>query len=88
MSGGRVSKGTRVALITEFHRVTAHKQEIHKPVSCGWRSFNEGGTTILQLDTYGSDERKMLNKVSQSMQLDRVGAAMLLKLIRETFPGL
>ncbi|WP_197521979.1 hypothetical protein [Mycobacterium gordonae] len=41
--------------------------------------------TILQLDTYGSDERQIPNKVSQSFQFDREGAAVLLRLIRDVF---
>ncbi|WP_445166993.1 hypothetical protein ACTXG7_24720 [Mycolicibacterium sp. Dal123E01] len=77
-----------MALIREFHNVVSDRQDVHKPVSCGWRTFHAGGDTILQLDTYGSDQRKIANKVSQTIQLDRDGAVFLLNLIREAFPGL
>ncbi len=77
-----------MALIGEFHHVTSDKSALHKPVSCGWRAFHAGDMKILQLDTYGSDTRQIPNKVSQSIQLDREGAAELLKLIRDTFPGI
>lgn len=43
---------------------------------------------ILQLDTYGSQDRQTPDKVSQSFQIDREGAATLLKLIQDAFPGL
>ncbi len=77
-----------MALIGEFHHVTSDKSALHKPVSCGWRTFHAGDAKILQLDTYGSDTRQIPNKVSQSIQLDRAGAAELVKLIRATFPEL
>lgn len=77
-----------MAFVGEFQRVFSDRNGMHKPVLCGWRTFNADGRTILQLDTYGSDERQIPNKVSQSLQLDRDGAAILLQLIRETFSGL
>ena len=77
-----------MALISGFDEVKSDRQEVHRPVSCGWRAFNTDEKTILQLDTYGSDQRKILNKVSQSIQLDRAAAATLVRLIRDTFPGL
>ena len=77
-----------MALIGEFYEVNSDKTALHKPVSCGWRVFNAGDVKVLQLDTYGSDTRQIPNKVSQSIQLDRAGAAQLLRLIRSTFPGL
>lgn len=77
-----------MALIREFQRIGSDKTKIHQPVSCGWRAFHVGDEKILQLDTYGSDTRKIPNKVSQSIQLDRDSAALLIGLIRDTFPGL
>lgn len=77
-----------MALIRDFNHVESDKSVLHGPVSCGWRSFDVGDVTILQLDTYGSSMRKIPNKISQSIQLDREAAADLLTLIRETFPGL
>lgn len=77
-----------MALIRSFDEVASDKDGLHKPVSCGWHVFSSDGKTILQLDTYGSDERKFPNKVSQTIQLDRDGAAALLKLIRDAFPGI
>jgi hypothetical protein len=77
-----------MAMILEFHQVISGKSILHGPVSCGWRAFEVGGTRILQLDTYGSNTRQIPNKVSQSIQLDRSGAAQLLDLIRNTFPGI
>ncbi len=77
-----------MAFVSEFQQVESDKNGRHKPVLCGWRAFDADGETILQLDTYGSAERQIPNKVSQSLQLDREGAAALLELIRGTFVGL
>lgn len=77
-----------MALIVEFHQIASDRNSIHKPVGCGWRVFNVDRRTILQLDTYGSDERQIPNKVSQSIQLDPAGAVTLMKLLRDTFGDL
>ncbi|MBY0287290.1 MAG: hypothetical protein K2X52_09080 [Mycobacteriaceae bacterium] len=74
-----------MALIHRFEQVASDKNALHRPVTCGWRSFNTDGGVILQLDTYGSAERQLPNKISQSIQLDREGAKILLGLIRDTF---
>jgi hypothetical protein len=81
-------RGRLDALISKFQQVDSDRNGVHKPVLCGWRRFNADGQIFLQFDTYGSDERQIPNKVSQSIQLDREAAASLLKLIRDTFGGL
>lgn len=77
-----------MALIAEFLEAHTDRASIHGPVQCGWRVFESGGVTILQLDTYGSDQRKIPDKVSQTIQLNREGAQVLLSLIRRAFPDL
>ena len=71
-----------MALVGEFQHVKSDRNGVHKPVLCGWRTFDADGQRILQLDTYGSDDRQIPNKVSQSLQLNRESAAILLDLIR------
>lgn len=77
-----------MALIASFEPITADRQTIHGPVECGWRSFTSAGRKVLQLDTYGSAERKLKGKVSQSIQLDEDGARRLRRIIDATFPGI
>ncbi|ORA38210.1 hypothetical protein BST13_06390 [Mycobacterium aquaticum] len=74
-----------MALIANFEPVVSEKNSLHRPVSCGFRSFDHAGNKILQLDTYGTVDRQMPNKISQSIQIDRKGAEALICLIRETF---
>ncbi len=77
-----------MALVTEFHHVPTDRQSIHKPVTCGWKVFEEEGQRILQLDTYGSADGVIPGKGSQSLQFDRAAAEELLALIERAFPGL
>lgn len=77
-----------MALIKEFQTVTSDTQRLHGPVTCGYRTFTVDGQRILQLDTYGSAERQILDKISQSVQLDVDSARELLKIIEESFPDL
>lgn len=75
-----------VALIKEFVRTDKGRQSIHGGVECGYSDFQDARSgTILQLDTYGSAERKLQGKVSQSLQLDRAAAKELVVIIRSTF---
>ncbi|MGW4273794.1 hypothetical protein ACWEGQ_15840 [Streptomyces seoulensis] len=77
-----------MALIKEFQTVTSDTQRLHGPVTCGYRTFTVDGQRVLQLDTYGSTERQILDKISQSVQLDVDSARELLKIIEESFPDL
>jgi hypothetical protein len=77
-----------MALISQFRAVSADRSSVHKPVTCGWRIVRVDGSVLLQLDTYGSDDREIPDKVSQSIQLDRAAAQELMGLIRQAFPGL
>ncbi|MFC7985268.1 hypothetical protein [Streptomyces sp. NPDC057336] len=77
-----------MALIQEFQSVPSDSQRVHGPVTCGYRSFTVEGRRILQLDTYGSTERQIQGKISQSIQLDADAARDLLKLITDSFPDL
>jgi hypothetical protein len=77
-----------MALIKEFQSVSSDAQKLHGPVTCGYRTFTVNGRRVLQLDTYGSPDRKILDKISQSIQLDGDSARELLKIIEESFPDL
>jgi hypothetical protein len=77
-----------MALIREFTRIHKESHRVHDPVECGWTLFEINGTTLVQLETYGSSERQVVGKVSQSIQLDEAGAADLLRILRQAFPAL
>jgi hypothetical protein len=77
-----------MALITTFNRVNKDRTQVHRTtVECGWTTFERDGRVYLQLETYGSDERKIPGKISQSLQLDADTAAELAGIIRQAFAG-
>jgi hypothetical protein len=77
-----------MALIKHFDSVPSDSQRVHGPVTCGYRTFTADGRRILQLDTYGSADRMIPGKISQSLQLDADSARELLKIIEGAFPDL
>ena len=71
-----------MALIKKLERLEKQRNHVHEEVGCTYTIFTDPmGNKILQLDTYGSVNREIRGKVSQSIQLDKRSAAELLKLI-------
>jgi hypothetical protein len=61
---------------------SAHPTE----VECGWQIvMTAEGSRLLQLSTYGSDDRQSEKKVSQTVQIDRAVARRLVQIMTETF---
>jgi hypothetical protein len=56
--------------------------------SAGTPSSSSRGDRYLQLDTFGSTERQIPGKTSQSIQLNERSAAQLKILIERAFPGI
>ena len=77
-----------MARIVSFTPIARGDDRVHGPVNCGFKIIDVEGQRLLQLDTYGSADRMITGKVSQSIQLDGDGAAELLKLLRQAFPHL
>ncbi|AGM02896.1 hypothetical protein AORI_0307 [Amycolatopsis keratiniphila] len=77
-----------MARVTEFFQVRGDTKPHPTEVECGYRTINTPTGPLLQLSTYGSDERQSEKKVSQTLQLDRENALRLVAIIRETFPDL
>ena len=78
-----------MARIISFQKITSDRARLHKTeVECGYAVIDVGGQHYLQLETYGSSERKIPGKISQTLQLDKERASQLLKLLRVAFPEL
>lgn len=78
-----------MAFIRSLEPVSRSGRSEHTEVDAGYQlrhSTSHG--KVVQIDTYGSDERKLLAKSSQSFQVDRDGAARLLAVLLEAFPDL
>lgn len=58
---------------------------IHKPTKSTYSIFEQQGNILFQIDTYGTNERAMPEKVSQSIQIDKEMAERLIGILRQTF---
>ncbi len=77
-----------MALVKKFdHFGAGERGRVHGVVACTYATFDVDGNRYLQLDTYGSSERAIPGKVSQSIQVDREGARLLKALLQRSFPG-
>lgn len=77
-----------MALIRSLSKVSKDKQRRHQEVDGGWSVVTLDGETYFQLDTYGTDDRQDVATISQSFQVSRDQAGNLIRILRETFPGL
>jgi hypothetical protein len=55
-------------------------------VVCGVEVYEVGGRRVIQLDTYGAEDRDIPDKVSQTLQLDEAAARQLVKILQAAFP--
>jgi hypothetical protein len=73
-----------MALIEQIKHVALQSQAAHKNVECTFDVVtNAKGTKFLQLDTYGSKERKIPGKKSQSLRFSPAAVAELKVIIRD-----
>jgi len=78
-----------MARITHFEALeTLSGTRRHSDVECGYRLVDTPGGVVLQLDTYGSSERQITGKTSQSIQLDKAAAGDFIRIVLKAFPDL
>jgi hypothetical protein len=78
-----------MAFVTEFFSNPGQgSSRRHSTCRAGWRIADRDGEPVLQLDTYGSEERQDKGTVSQSLQIDESGARDLIDLLHQAFPNL
>lgn len=77
-----------MALIRKLDERPLHPTRLHGEVECGYAIVDIDGEPVVQIETYGSPDRVIPGKVSQSLQLTREGAAELVGVLRRAFPGM
>ena len=80
--------GSAMALIRVITPTVKERQTVHEEVDCLASTFAFDGERYLQLETFGTNHRKISGKVSQSIQLDRESGRQLKLLLEQTFPDL
>lgn len=77
-----------MARVRKFFEVPSDSKQHPTEVECGWSVVRLPEERLLQLSTYGSEQRQSHPKVSQTLQLDERAAATLLDIISKAFPTL
>jgi hypothetical protein len=75
-----------MALIVSFTEKKPERESKHTEAEATWYVGGAGITKFLQIDTYGSSDRMIAGKVSQSIRLDARAAAKLRALLDRAFP--
>lgn len=70
-----------MARIDEMTEKSIERVSRHKPVSATFSIYELDGKPVLQIDTYGSPDRQLPGKASQSVQFEEAGIAALKNLL-------
>lgn len=73
-----------MAIVRKMERVSGLAEARHSEVDCTYAVWtDEQGSKWLQIDTYGSKQRKLLGKKSQSMRFGPDALAQLKRILSE-----
>ncbi len=61
------------------------RNTVHTQARCTYSVFVDAGTKYFQIDTYGTDQRKVQGQPSQKIQFDREFAAELVEVLKTEF---
>ena len=68
-----------------FDRIEKNRNMVHDAVYATYTVFEQNGEHYLQIDTYGKSGRENPDKISQSIQINKEIAQVLVKLMTEEF---
>ena len=71
--------------LENFQRLEKDRNTVHNKVEATYTVFDMHGEKYFQIDSYGSINREMPGKISQSIQLDKETAEYLVNLIIREF---
>ena len=74
-----------MALINQMVQENKSRYNIHKKTECNYYILVESGEKYLQLDTFGSNDREIAGKVSQSIQFSPDAIKQLKKILDREF---
>jgi hypothetical protein len=61
------------------------RNSVHDEIDASYTMFERDGRIFVQIDTYGRESRDIPGKKSQTIQLDKEGAAALIEILRQAF---
>ena len=74
-----------MALIKKLQSKEPSRVSVHKPIEATYFVADANDERVLQIDTYGSSDRKIPGKTSQSVQFDEESARELFEILRREF---
>jgi hypothetical protein len=74
-----------MAIVRKLELITLERESNHTEVSCTYSIIQSIDGKSLQIDTYGSARRKMLDKKSQSIRFDPEAIAQLRDILAKEF---
>lgn len=60
-----------MALVTELHKLGLERDSVHSEVECSYTIIENEDGKFLQIDTYGSANRQIKGKKSQSIRFSQ-----------------
>lgn len=72
-----------MALVNKLVQQNLEKDSKHSIVDCTYTVIQNNGENFLQIDTYGSSQRKIKGKKSQSIRFSKEAISQLKKIISE-----
>jgi len=74
-----------MALVRHFREKRRERYSVHQEIEADYSAFERDGRSFVQIDTYGRSTRQIPGKQSQTLQLDRIGALALYKILKREF---
>lgn len=74
-----------MAKIREFKKGSRDRYTTHDEIDAEYFSFERDGRRLFQIDMYGRDHREIPGKTSQTIQLDRDAAELLISILKKEF---
>jgi len=74
-----------MALIRDLKNKQLERPSLHKEIGASYSCFEKDGRTLVQIDSYGSNERTIPGKVSQSLQFDEASARIIFDIFKREF---
>ncbi|OLP44418.1 hypothetical protein [Rhizobium oryziradicis] len=72
-----------MVFIKQLERINMERNSLHGDVSATYSVFGQDERLVLQIDTYGSAERQIPGKKSQTVQFDRKSAEQLFRVLKK-----
>ncbi|MEO1492003.1 MAG: methionyl-tRNA formyltransferase [Pseudomonadota bacterium] len=74
-----------MALVNSLVRKDLSRPTLHKGIEASYSFFEHDGRRLLQIDSFGTTEREMPGKKSQTLQFDDETASQLFAILKREF---